>query len=202
MKLNIALLSSCLCISAAQSVVSWDGLQHPAGWEPDCALRATGTNHVPGVCTQFYECLNGQPTAVVQNCGPGTYWHSELQVCMFQWQADCDAAFRQAETSSLDCAESSNCNASRSVCGSGSLFQGSTNEADLITCLSSFMNDIVFNSRTFTLRTVQNEDETLQFYEDLDGGEFIVYDELYSAWRIGFSTTLTHLVDCTTVPIC
>ena len=64
------------------------------------------------------------------------------------------------------------------------------------------MGDIVFDSRTFTLRTVQNGDETLQFYEDLDGGEFIAYDEHYSAWRIGFSTAITQTVDCTTVPIC
>ena len=44
---------------SAGSILSWDELQHPDGWEPDCALRATGNNHVPGVCTQFYECLNG-----------------------------------------------------------------------------------------------------------------------------------------------
>ena len=86
----------------AASIVSWDGLQHPDGWEPDCALRATGKNHVPGVCTQYYECLNGQPTgafnAIVRNCGPGTYWHTGLQICGFKWQANCDANFRQPQT--------------------------------------------------------------------------------------------------------
>ena len=68
----------------------------PADWEPDCPNR-NSINWVPGDCTKFYLCDRGIPN-VIQTCGPGTAYSTTLKVCVFPFQADCDAAFRQPVT--------------------------------------------------------------------------------------------------------
>ena len=68
MKLCATFLSAHLITAAPNHVLgrhrresgltpSWDGELPPDGWEPDCAVRETGYNPVPGVCTQFYESV-------------------------------------------------------------------------------------------------------------------------------------------------
>ena len=181
------------------SIVSWDGLQHPDGWEPDCALRSTGKNHVPGVCTQYYECLNGQPTgafnAIVRNCGPGTYWHSGLQICGFAWQANCDAAFRQPLTTTSQPVTTT----SRTQSGC------QVAESELSQCLDQFAGSIQFEGRSFEVvsldRLIYNTGPT-RFYKETGGDEFIYFDGQYDQWRIGGGSEGTQAVDCTTLPVC
>ena len=166
------------------SIVSWDGLQHPDGWEPNCALRSTGLNHVPGVCTQYYECLNGQPTGVfneiVRNCDPGTYWHPGFLICQFDWQVNCDAEFRQPVTCQVA-------------------------ESELSQCLDQFAGSIQFDGRVFEVvsldRLMYNTGPT-RFYKETGGDEFIYFDGQYDQWRIGGGSEGTQAVDCTTLPIC
>ena len=179
-----------------------------SAWEPECTEPdSTLTHHhVPGVCTQYYACFNGSLLSEIagqpiQECSAGKAFNGNW--CDWLENVDCGAAWRQA--SQIDCSSSANCNASRDACGNGSLFQGATQDADLLTCLNSFMGNIEFNGRTFAIKSIQRShyrNEALQFYEEVNGDEFIYFDNLYNAWRIGGSNQATRTIDCTTLPIC
>ena len=181
-----------------------------SAWEPECPSESGSTSitshHVPGVCTQFYYCFNGATFDIggqtIQECSTGQAFDGNGS-CDWVEIVDCGAAWRQV--SQVDCSSSANCNASRDACGNGSLFQGATQEADLLTCLNSFMGKIEFNGRTFTIKSIQRShyrNEALQFYEELNGDEFIYLDNLYNTWRIGGSNQATRTIDCATLPIC
>ena len=77
---------------------------------------------------------------------------------------------------------------------------------DLISCLTKFDEDeIRFNGRVFAAKVLyrgQYNGWPSQFYEEVDGDNFIFFDESYGNWRIGAGSEPTVNVDCTTVPIC
>ena len=71
-------------------------LANVLAWQPDCARQPNGINHVPGQCTQFYQCWNGNPVGGIRNCGPGTAFDGN--VCNWPAQANCDDPWRQLVT--------------------------------------------------------------------------------------------------------
>ena len=88
-----------------QGQLLFGGLSHVANpvlfgnvlaWQPDCARQPNGINHVPGQCTRFYQCWNGNPVGGIRNCGPGTAFDGN--VCNWPDQANCDASWRQLAT--------------------------------------------------------------------------------------------------------
>ena len=80
-------------VSAAPQPEKRTRREVPADWEPDCPNQ-NSINWVPGDCTKFYLCDRGIPN-VIQTCGPGTAYSTTLKVCVFPFQANCDAPFRQ-----------------------------------------------------------------------------------------------------------
>ena len=65
-----------------------------ADWEPDCARRPNGSNHVPGVCTQYYQCAGGKPRSepAIRECPEGLAFNGKW--CVLKDQARCDAKWR------------------------------------------------------------------------------------------------------------
>ena len=75
----------------------------------------------------------------------------------------------------------------------------------LTECLAQFEGAIVIQDRTFVANSIprgQLSSSGMQFYKDVDGHEFIYFDNLYDEWRIGGGSGVTHSVDCSSVPIC
>ena len=55
--------------------------------DPHCPAP-DGLFPTPGQCTTFISCANGLGCLML--CGPGTYYHSKLMVCVFPDMSDCD----------------------------------------------------------------------------------------------------------------